>query len=84
MAKFAQGFFQPKNPEKYIGKGSIRYRSGWEFTVMSFFDSNPNIIQWSSESVKIPYRHPFTNKNTIYVPDFLIMYQDKSGVKKRN
>lgn len=82
MAKFAQGVFQPKNPGKYIGKGSIRYRSGWELTVMNFFDANPNIIQWASESVKIPYRHPFTNKQTIYVPDFFIMYQDKSGTQR--
>lgn len=82
MAKFAQGTFQPKNPGKYIGKGSIRYRSGWELTVMNFFDGNPNIIQWASESVKIPYRHPFTNKQTIYVPDFFVMYQDKTGSQR--
>ena len=82
MAKFAQGTFQPKNPGKYIGKGSIRYRSSWELTVMNFFDGNSNIIQWASESVKIPYRHPFTNKQTIYVPDFFVMYQDKSGSQR--
>lgn len=82
MAKFATGIFHPKNPEKYVGKGSIRYRSGWEFTVMKFFDENKNVTQWASESVKIPYRHPFTNKQTIYVPDFLIVYQDKTGVQR--
>lgn len=82
MAKFAQGVYTPKNPEKYIGKGKINYRSGWEFTVMTFFDNNTSILQWASESIRIPYRHPFTNKTTIYVPDFFIMYQDKSGLKK--
>jgi hypothetical protein len=82
MAKFAQGVFQPKNPGKYIGKGSIRFRSSWELTVMNFFDANSNIVQWASESVKIPYRHPFTNKQTIYVPDFFVMYQDKSGTQR--
>ena len=34
-----------------------------------------------SESIKIPYRHPFTGKYTIYVPDFFIVYQDKAGKK---
>lgn len=31
--------------------------------------------------MRIPYRNPFTGKDTVYVPDFLIMYQDKSGKK---
>lgn len=82
MAKFSTGVFQPKHPEKYVGKGAIRWRSSWEFTVMRFLDENKNVIQWASESVKIPYRHPFTNKQTIYVPDFLIVYVDKTGVQR--
>ena len=82
MAKFAQGVFQPKNLGKYIGTGQFYFRSSWELTVMNFFDANINVIQWASESVKIPYRHPFTNKQTIYVPDFFVMYQDKSGTKR--
>jgi hypothetical protein len=79
MAKFAQGEFVPKNPEKYVGKGTIRYRSGWEWTFMQFCDNNKSVTQWASESIKIPYRHPLTGKQTIYVPDFLIVYVDKSG-----
>jgi len=79
MAKFAQGDFKPKNPEKYVGKGTIRYRSGWELTFMMFCDNNKNVTQWSSESIRIPYRHPLTGKQTIYVPDFLVVYVDKTG-----
>lgn len=79
MAKFAQGDFKPKNPEKYVGKGTIRYRSGWELTFMMFCDNNKNVTQWSSESIRIPYRHPLTGKQTIYVPDFLVVYVDKNG-----
>ena len=45
---------------------------------MQFCDNNPAIIQWASESINIPYRNPFTNKQTIYVPDFLIIYIDKN------
>jgi hypothetical protein len=79
MKKFAQGKFEPKNPEKYIGIGSPRYRSSWEWAVMNMFDQNPAIQRWASESIKIPYKNPFTGKNTIYVPDFFVNYIDKTG-----
>jgi hypothetical protein len=79
MAKFAQGVFTPKNPQKYVGLGKPRYRSGWEMTFMMFCDNNDHVLQWASESVKIPYRNPLTGKQTIYVPDFLVVYQNKTG-----
>lgn len=79
--KFSQGLYKIKNPEKYVGSRSPIYRSGWEFTVMTFCDNNPAIEQWSSEPVKIPYRDPLTGKNTVYVPDFLVVYQDRNQKK---
>jgi hypothetical protein len=75
--KFAQGFYRLKNPEKYIGLGQPRYRSSWEIAVMRMCDENPSIHQWASESIKIPYRDPLTGKQTVYVPDFLVIYMDK-------
>jgi hypothetical protein len=42
---------------------------------MMFCDNNDNILQWASEPVKIPYRHPLTGKMTIYVPDFIVTYR---------
>jgi hypothetical protein len=77
MSKYAQGFFVPKNPEKYVGTGNIRYRSSWEMVFMQFCDNNPKVLQWASESIQIPYRNPLTGKQTIYVPDFLVIYQSK-------
>jgi hypothetical protein len=79
MAKYSQGKFQVKNPEKYVGKGVPTYRSSWEFAFMNFCDNNPAVVQWASEAIHINYKNPFTNKNTIYVPDFLIIYVDKDG-----
>jgi hypothetical protein len=79
MSRFAQGKFTPKNPEKYIGKKTPTYRSGWEFTFCKFCDENPNIQQWASEAIRIPYKNPFTGKNTVYVPDFFISYTDQQG-----
>jgi len=79
--KYAQGKFQIRNPSKYIGKGTPTYRSGWEFAFMQFCDNNPAVLQWASESINIPYRNPFTNRQIIYVPDFLIIYVDSKNQK---
>lgn len=82
MARFAQGKFNLKHPEKYVGNKTPTYRSGWEFAFMQFCDNHPAITQWASEAVKIPYRNPLTGKHTIYVPDFFIAYSDKNGAKR--
>ena len=76
MSKYAQGRFQLQHPEKYVGKNVPKYRSSWEFAVMSMCDNHPSIIQWANEAIHISYRNPFTGKNTIYVPDFFIQYVD--------
>lgn len=81
MAKWAQGTYTPKNSQKYLGTRLPRYRSSWEMTFMMFLDNNEHITHWASESIKIPYKHPFTGKNTIYVPDFFVVYENK--YKKR-
>jgi len=82
MAHFAQGKFNLKNPDKYVGNKTPTYRSGWEFTFMKFCDEHPNVSQWASEAIRIPYRNPLTGKHTIYVPDFFIVYADKGGRKR--
>ena len=82
MAKFAQGKYVIKNPEKYAGNRTPMYRSSWEWAFMQFCDNHPGVIQWASEAIKVPYKNPLTGKNTIYVPDFLVVYQDKNGTKR--
>ena len=81
LPRFARGKFSFKNPGKYIGSRTPTYRSSWEQAFMRLCDEHPNVYQWASESIKIPYRHPFTGKYTVYVPDFFIVYQDKEGRK---
>jgi len=78
-AKFQQGLYQLKNPNRYIGKHSPRYRSGWELKFMRFCDTHPSVVAWASESHRIPYFNPIKNKQTHYVPDFFIVYEDKNG-----
>ena len=81
MAKYAQGKYVVKNPEKYLGKSAPTYRSSWEFTFCNFCDNNPAILHWASEAVKIPYYNPVSGKNTVYVPDFLIVYKDAGNTQ---
>jgi hypothetical protein len=81
MPNYLQGYFTPTNPQKYIGNGTPKYRSGWELTVMRFCDNHPAVIGWGSECLRVPYRNPFDGRSTFYVPDFLITYQDKNGNK---
>lgn len=79
MKRFAQGKFYPKNPDKYVGNKNPTYRSSWEWAFMRFCDTNPSIQKWASEAISIPYKDPFTGRQTIYVPDFFIQYVDKDG-----
>lgn len=79
MSRWAQGIYEVINPDKYVGKGRPRYRSGWEHSFMRFCDLNDHILQWASEALTIPYRHPLTGKSTVYVPDFLITYRTRDN-----
>ena len=79
MAKWAQGIYTPKHPEKYIGGHSPKYRSGWEQRVMMFLDENKHITHWASEAIAIPYRNPLTGKMSRYIPDFFVVYENKIG-----
>jgi hypothetical protein len=81
MAKFAQGRFEMKNPAKYVGKKTPLARSSWEFVFMRMLDEHEGVQNWASESIQIPYRDPLTGKQTIYVPDFFVVYIDKNKKK---
>lgn len=81
MTKYAQGTYQVINVEKYMGKGQPKFRSSWEINFMRFCDNHPSVMSWASESLQIPYFNPVLGKQTIYIPDFLVVYVDKSGAK---
>lgn len=66
-----KGYFKPRNPQKYHGDPTnIIYRSSWELRFMSYLDSHPDVVQWSSEEFCIPYRSPVDNRIHRYFPDF--------------
>jgi hypothetical protein len=49
---------------------------------MMLFDKHPSIIKWASESVSVPYRNPLTGKMTLYIPDLVLIYEDKNGEQR--
>jgi len=67
---FIQGYFNPKNPEKYIGPIPIIYRSSWERKFMIMCDTREDVIKWSSEPVEIKYIWSFDKREHKYYPDF--------------
>ena len=82
MANFRQGTYEVRNTDKYVGNGKPKFRSSWEMTFMMFLDSNDNVINWASEPLSIPYRHPLTGKMTMYVPDFIVTYKGPNNTRK--
>lgn len=80
MAKFHQGKFKPRSPEKYQGDvDNIVYRSSWELKAMAWFDSNPSILKWASEESNIKYISPIDQRIHRYFIDFIIQYKSADG-----
>lgn len=78
-----KGKYTPKFPIKYLGNPtSIVYRSSWERQCMVYFDTNPNIINWGSEEIIIPYRSPLDSKYHRYFVDFIIKVKQVDGSTK--
>ena len=80
--RFHQGYYRPKNAEKYIGKVQPIYRSGIELKFFKFCDDNPNITKWSSENIVIPYYDKVTNKWRKYYVDNFVEIREGNAIKK--
>lgn len=75
-----RGKFIPKNPHKYRGDPTnIVWRSSWELRVMRNLDENPNILEWSSEEIIVPYISPIDNKRHRYYPDMVAKTKQIDG-----
>lgn len=84
-SRFKQGTFDSYNPGKYVGERPIIYRSSWELKFMRLCEFNPEVLEWSSENVTIPYvmrelkNGKFVDCRHNYHPDFTVKL--KSGLK---
>jgi DNA modification methylase len=80
--KFKQGIFKPKNLKKYIGQQPIRYLSAWELKFFRWADDNPNVVEWASEAVIIPYVSPLDQRVHRYYTDGIIAIKEGANIKK--
>lgn len=65
------GKFMPQNLNKYKGNfRKITYRSTWEQFIMRWLDNHPDVVQWNSEEVVIPYFSNADGKKRRYFMDF--------------
>jgi len=65
---YKQGVYTPTT-DKYKGSKKPVYRSSWELKFFRWCDGNSNVIEWTSESVVIPYTSPVTNRYSRYIVD---------------
>lgn len=79
---YKQGIFDPNQPQKYKGTKPIVYRSGLELSFFRWCDRNDKIVEWSSESVVLPYVSPKDGKIHRYFVDGLVKLQTTDGIKK--
>ena len=78
-----QGRFVPNNPSKYKGNvANIIYRSGYELKFMNWCDKNPDVLEWGSEEVIIPYRSPLDNRIHRYFVDFYVKVISNNKIKR--
>ena len=81
MSKTLKGIYEAVNLDK-TSTPKAHYKSSWELAFMELCDKHPAIINWAYEPIKVPYIHPITNRSTVYVPDFLVVFVDKNMKQK--
>ena len=89
-SKWRQGLYTLVNPAKYLGDPNrIVFRSSWEQEAFRICDLNPNVLEWGSEILIIPYLIPnFKNpsgrpREKRYIPDLYVVTQESNGTVSR-
>jgi hypothetical protein len=87
-SKYNSGNYIPKNKDKVLklnNMGGLYFRSSWEKKIMTWLDSNKNIVIWGSECLRIPYQmtHVVDGimkiKEHSYFPDFYYGIKSTDG-----
>jgi hypothetical protein len=51
-----KGKYTVKQPEKYVGDSTkVVFRSLWERNTFRWLEEQPNIVEWASEEIVVPY-----------------------------
>ena len=85
MKKYPRvGRYIVQNKEKYVANlQECQYRSTWDLKYMKYLDTQPNVIEWGSENVIIPYYSPVEKKTRRYFVDFYVKVRTTTGEYKK-
>ena len=75
-SNYKQGIYRPVDRQKYAGNRLPQYRSSWELKFFQWCDKNPNVVEWSSESVVVPYKSPIDNRVHRYFIDSKVLLKE--------
>lgn len=88
---YKTGDYSLKNPSKYKGSKTPRYKSSFEERIFWWCDMNENVLEWSYESIPIQYDFivsetaPLHEQQLVdgqshrYFPDVLAKIKDNDG-----
>lgn len=77
--KYHQGVYEIKNWEKYKGTKCPRFLSSYEEHTYSWADRTPAVLEWSVETIVVPYYNPIKQRKARYIVDLWLKYKDKNG-----
>jgi len=80
--QYKQGIYKPVDKNKYIGIKLPKYRSSWELKFFQWCDRNINVLEWSSESVVVPYISPVDGRPHRYFVDNAIAIKEDDIIKR--
>jgi hypothetical protein len=87
--EFRQGIFKPLNKAKCLNGSPVIFRSYLEARLFKILDSNPRVLEWSSEETIVPYVHPIKTKQTgqvtysrYFVDVYMKLQVDEKTTKK--
>jgi hypothetical protein len=80
-SQYKQGIYKPSG-KKYKGGSNPVYRSSWELKFFRWCDANPNVVEWSSESVAIPYKSPLDGRVHRYFVDNVVKIKEGNSITK--
>ncbi|SVA13751.1 uncharacterized protein METZ01_LOCUS66605 [marine metagenome] len=85
MKKYPRvGRYVIQNKEKYVANlQECEYRSSWELKYMKYLDRHPNVVEWGSENVILPYYNPIEKKYRRYFVDFYVKVKTTTGEYKK-
>ena len=77
--KYKQGIYRPRHPEKFQGAGPCIFRSSYELRFMKWCDTNTNVLEWTSESIIVPYMRPTDGRIHRYFVDNTVKLKSPDG-----